>query len=158
MGSYGANTPAAAQAYLKTVGASITAGGSGYSASAVATLIGGVKQKGRLPKLTLTVAGGVITGVAIVDPGSGLAEMPTVIVEDATGTGAIIALSLGLDSVEITREGGGYSSPPTVVLTPLFQALFPDSGDQTQPFRQLMTTALEQKTIGPVRAADPIIA
>jgi hypothetical protein len=158
MGSFSANTPAAAQAYLTVVAASVAVGGSGYSADAVATLIGGVKQGGHLPKLSLTIVGGIIIGGTIVDPGSGLAEMPTVVVEDATGSGAAIALSLGLDSIDVTRKGGGYSSPPTVVLTPLFQALFPVSSDQAQPFRQLMTTALEQKTIGPVKASDPIIA
>lgn len=155
--AYAENTPASAQAYLKVVSAAVAAGGSSYTAP-IAVITGRQRQNGTPAKLSFTVVGGVITGVAIVDAGSGYTEVPTVAVVDTTGSGASITLSMGVGEVLVLRGGSGFNSAPTVVLTPLFQALFPVGSDQAAPLRQLMTTALEQVTMGPISAAEPVIS
>jgi hypothetical protein len=151
------NTPAAAQAYLRVLAVSFT-GGSGYSANPIAIVSGRTRQGGSQATLALTVAGGIITGVTIGDSGDGYTEVPTVVVVDPTGFGATITITdMGVGEIIVTRQGGGYSSPPTVVLTPFFQATFPPTGDQSAMFKNLMNTALEQAVIGPVSASAPVI-
>jgi hypothetical protein len=152
------NTPPSAQAYLKIVSTIVGLAGSGYSASPTAVVFGRIRQGGRQAKLNVTSAAGAINSVAIVDPGEGYTEVPRVTIVDDTGSGATITLSMGVGEILVFRSGDGFSSAPTVVLTPLFQALFPPGSDQAAPFRQLMTTALEQATMGPVSAAEPLVA
>ena len=155
-----ANSPAAAQAYLKVVSTAIVAGGTGYSAGTTLQVIGAQDQDGVAAILTPTIAGGVITAVAITNAGSGYTGIPAVIAVDpmGSGSGAAITTELGVGSLELLRAGGGYSSAPTVVLTPAFQAFFPATSDQSFPIDQLMTTALENATMGPVFASPVIIA
>lgn len=149
--------PAVAAAYLKVVGASVAAGGSGYSASSFARVA--PPPNGDTAELTLTIVAGVITGVAIANPGSGYTGIPFVSIVDPSGPGigGAITLSMGVGSLDLLREGSGYSSPPSVVLTPLFQSLFPPTGDQSAPFEQLMTTALSEAVNSPVTAMPVVI-
>lgn len=169
-----ANTPAVAQAYLKVVSAVVTAGGGGYSAATTIVVTGQVKPgngglrvgggsttAGRPAVLTPTIVAGIITAVTITDPGDGYVGVPVVSVVDPSvtpGSGGIITISMGVGRLDLFHAGGGYSTPPTVVLTPLFQALFPVGFDQAAPFKQLMTTALEQTMMSPVSAGIPVIA
>lgn len=155
-----ANSPAAAQAYLKAVSVAIAAGGSGYSAETVLVVSGRQSEDGVLMVLTPTIAGGVIAAVAITNPGEGYTGVPSVIAVDPnlTGSGAVINLTMGVGELELLRPGTGYISAPAVVLTPAFQAFFPASGNQAAPLEQLMTTALEAATMGPVFASPVVIA
>jgi len=152
------NAPAFADATLKLVSATVVAPGSAYTANATAIVVGGRRPTGRDATLSLTIAGGHITGVAIVDAGAGYTSVPEIIVVDTAGSGGAVTVSLGVDAVEILRGGAGFTEAPTVVLTPWFQALFPASSDQAAPFKELMTTALEQASFGPVSAGTPVIA
>jgi hypothetical protein len=155
------DSPAVAQAYLKVVSTAVVAGGGGYSANTFIKLSGGIKPGGVQAVITPTIAFGVITGVTIFSAGSGYTGVPTVTVVDPNaipGTGAVVSVSMGVGTIEVLRGGTGFNAPPTVVITPYFQALFPLGSDQGSPFRQLRTTALEQATMGPVTASLPIIA
>jgi hypothetical protein len=62
----------------------VTNGGSGYSATPTVTI---TDPTGSGAVATATVAGGVITGISITNPGSGYTR-PTVVITDATGSGA----------------------------------------------------------------------
>jgi hypothetical protein len=170
------NTSAVAVAYLKAVSAAVASGGSGYSAATFIEVTDALKSAGDRPSLTATpnvgvgrpvvliptIALGVITAVTIVDPGAGYVGVPTIEVVDPAmvpGTGAVITVSMGVERIDVLREGAGYNVAPTVVLTPLFQALFPaGSSNQAAPLRMLMNTALEQAITSPVSAAEPVIA
>jgi hypothetical protein len=156
-----ANSPAVAFAYLKIVSASVAAAGAGYSANTYISVIGKLSQNGTPAVLTPTIVGGHITGVAITDAGTGYIGTPSVEVIDpavSPGSGGIITISMGVGELTLSRGGGGYSSAPTVVLTPIFQANFPPTGDQGAPFAELMTTMLEQAIKSPVVASDPVVA
>jgi hypothetical protein len=165
--------PAVAQAYLSVVGVSIDAAGAGYSAATTATVVGQVKPgngglrvgggsatAGRPAVLALTIVAGNITGVSITDPGDGYVGVPTVVIFDPAvtpGSGGAISVQMGVGRIDLLNPGAGYVSAPTVVLTPYFQAAFPLGSDQAAPFKQLMTTQLEQVLMSPVSAALPVI-
>jgi hypothetical protein len=153
------NTPAFAEAALKIVSAAVVAGGSGYSANTFIKLSGG--RPLRPAVLTPTIALGAVTGVTVTDPGSGYRAVPTVTVVDPNvvpGTGASVSVSMGLDFIQLFRSGSGYTTPPTVVLTPYFQFCFPPTGNQAAPFANLMKVAIEQAILSPVSADPPVIA
>jgi hypothetical protein len=155
------NSPAVAQAYLNVESAAVATAGSGYSAATTIKLTGGLSQNGVQAVLTPTIVGGHITAVTVTSAGSGYTGVPQVTIDDpavSPGSGGVVTVSMGLGSIQITRGGTGYSTPPTVVLTPLFQALFPATGDQATPFMFLMNTALEQAVQSPVSASVPVIA
>jgi len=168
-------TPAAGLAWLKAVGATVAAGGAGYSAASFAVVSpaspGGnptsltqapsaPPSQSRSVKLTLTIVAGVVTGVAIADAGTGYQTLPQVTIIDpmGTGSGAKINLSMGVDRIDVARGGVGYQSVPAVTLVPAFKIMYPDGGGQAGPFANLMTTALAQSTLSPIVASAPVIA
>jgi len=193
MDSYSLNQPAQAFAYLKLNHAEPLAGGAGYSPDSFIRMVGrlrattndpnlyGKPEGTALPPGAMNIAadfpilpqlqpvfsaGGSLVGVNTLDPGRGLAEMPTAIVVDpqGTGSGAEIHLILELDEIRVTRGGAGFVSMPDVVLTPWFQHLFPLSDDpfidverQALPFRNLFTPIFEQALMSPVSALEPEI-
>jgi hypothetical protein len=72
---------------------------------------------------TITVTGGGLpsTGthavlVPVLRNGRGYTSNPTLTITSPSGTGAIISSSFiaGINSINVTNSGGGYSSPPTV--------------------------------------------
>jgi hypothetical protein len=87
--------------------ASVTAGGTGYSANPVVNIIGGA---GSGATATAIVTGGVITSINITNPGSGYTSVPTISIADATGTGATATANR-------TSGGTGYITAPTVAIT-----------------------------------------
>lgn len=174
------NSPAAGAAFLKAVSAAVVSGGAGYHAGTTTIVVTGqLKSVGAKPSLTEspnvgigtpmvltpTIGGGVITGISITDPGSGYVGVPTITVVDTNatpGTGAVISVSMGVGEILVLRGGTGYNAPPSVVLTPLFQNLFPAGPSpfvsQQGPLKNLMNTALEQAITSPVSASTPVIA
>lgn len=101
-------------------GISISNGGSGYTAPTLTisapTGINGVQATG-----TLTVSGGIITGVTITNFGFGYLTTPTYTITDSTGTGAVLAISLNtqgaLNNITITNPGSGYTNPYTFTIS-----------------------------------------
>lgn len=72
---------------------------------------------------TITVTGGGLAAggthavlVPVLRNGQGYTSTPTLTITSPTGTGAVISASFiaGINSIEVTNGGGGYSSPPTV--------------------------------------------
>lgn len=71
---------------------SVTTAGSGYTSATA--IVSGPSLGGTLPTLTTTVAGGAVTGVVVVDGGSGYLGTPTVtIVGDGSGATATATVS-----------------------------------------------------------------
>lgn len=81
--------------YVEPLSVQMTAGGSGYSAAPTVTFIGG----GASTQATATavVAGGVITGITVTNPGVGYTSAPTVTITDPTGTGAAAVTSINTE-------------------------------------------------------------
>lgn len=69
--------------HVSSVG--IETGGENYSAGATVQIVGG---GGTGAEATLTISGGVVTGITLTNPGSGYTQNPTVVITDSTGTGA----------------------------------------------------------------------
>ena len=71
---------------------SVTTGGSNYTSATA--IVSGPQWGGTLPTLTTTVAGGVVTGVVVVDGGSGYSTTPTVtIIGNGSGATATATVS-----------------------------------------------------------------
>lgn len=110
--------------------------------------------------VNITVALGVVTALSVATPGDGYVSVPELLIFDPTGTGsgATARMRMALGRLDIVNAGRGYKPAPSVVLTPVFNALFPPGSDRTKPFRQLMTAAFAQASVGPIVAALPVIA
>jgi hypothetical protein len=115
---------------------------------------------GRPPAGTLTLGGGVVTGIVITDAGEGLVEPPAIAAVDPTGagSGAEFSVSTGVGDIQVQNGGKGFSAAPTVVVTPLFRAFWPDTSDQKVPFYNLILSALRSALGTGVVAAPPVIA
>ena len=113
---------------------------------------------------TLTIGGGGdITGFAITYAGQGYVSPPTPVIYDpaATGSGGVLAVSMGVDgkSVAIDFPGLGLTTAPTVVLTPYFKSSYPDGGGQDGQFWNFpLFWALQQATACEVVPAAPVLS
>jgi len=72
----------------------VTAGGSAYSADTIATISAPNVAGGILATATVTIDTGVITAIAITNPGSGYTTAPTVTLSGTAGSGATTAVTL----------------------------------------------------------------
>lgn len=101
----------------------LTSGGAGYPAATQITVnvTGGTyAPTGRPPRFKVVgVSGGVITAVAMLEPGSGILAPPTVSFSAASGTGAAMNLTItsGVRRIDVTAGGSGYTNPPSVTMT-----------------------------------------
>ena len=113
---------------------SVTAGGTGYSASTVASIVDDDGEgPGTGAVVDLTIVGGVITGAAVSSAGSGY-TYPAISVSDPTNSGSGAILSLGAlnnsftveataavfsagDVGSVLRMGGGIATITTFVST-----------------------------------------
>jgi hypothetical protein len=150
------------RSWLKVVGSTIAAPGSGYSAATFATVIGQLapsKPNARQAKLGLTIVAGAINAVTIADAGSGYVGIPVVTITDpgvTPGSGGEVDLSMGVDEVEVVYPGQGFQSAPTILLLPAFESSF--VGSEDKPFFNLMTSAIQQAILSPVSADAPIVS
>lgn len=82
-------------------GYTVVSGGSGYTASTVATISPPDLKGGTQATATVFGSGGVVTGLSITNVGSGYIQVPTVTITDpGGGTGADITLDI--NSVKLT--------------------------------------------------------
>lgn len=103
--SLNANLDATAPVIADVSAATVTAGGTGYSATPTVTITGG---GGTGATATATVAGGVITGITITNPGVGYTSAPTITITDPTGTGATATSTIATPA--LTSSNATYSS------------------------------------------------
>jgi hypothetical protein len=157
VGTFSPLRQARAQAQLGVDTATVATGGALYSANPTVTVVGNVGPGGTPAVLSVTVALGVITAVTIVNPGSGYMSIPKVVITDPTGSGATITVTLNVVGLTLLDPGQGYVLAPTVTLVPWFKSLFPDSSDQTKPFWNLMTVAIQQATLSSITASPPVV-
>jgi fibronectin-binding autotransporter adhesin len=73
-----------------------------------------------------SVVNGVVTGITVLNPGTGYTIAPSVQLVGGGGTGAVAIATLdnngGVTSISVTTGGTGYTSEPTVTIAP------PDTG------------------------------
>lgn len=128
--------------------------GAGSGATAVAQLAVGTPATGHA---TLAIGGGIAT-VVVDTPGSGYVSVPTIVITDSVGTGAVAHARMGVGSISVVDPGSGYQSVPAVTITPLFKFIWPDASDQRAPFFNLITAALKAAVNSPVIAAAPVLS
>lgn len=99
------------------LGATITAGGSGYGTAPAVTVAGG---GGSGAAVTATVSAGVVTGLVVTSGGSGYTSLPTITIASpgtqATGT-ASVSLAGAVSGITLGSAGSGYVTAPTVTIT-----------------------------------------
>jgi phage tail sheath protein FI len=114
-----------ASAEAKLVGTGIetitvTAGGTGYVDPAFSFEGGARRENGTDPAVHAVITSGVITDIIIDDPGSGWTVAPTVVINDATGSGATATTTVGTSgvySITVANQGSGYKKIPQVTLS-----------------------------------------
>lgn len=115
-------TPATAVAVLNAFGSiervDITNPGAGYVSATVTFDVNlnsiRVENGGSTAILTPTLTSGEITAVTITNAGSGYNAVPSVLVTDPTGTGAIVQVEViggVISKAIIVSQGSGYTSP-----------------------------------------------
>lgn len=149
-----------ARATLKVVSGAVVAPGSGYTAPSV-KVVGGLNPSNPLARaatVTLTLGGGGnITGVVVTDSGAGYVSIPRLVITDLTGVGGVLSVSMGVGAVVVDFRGEGVASP-SVILTPAFKVMFPNSSNQALPFFDLLTSAIADAVNTPVVADPPVLA
>lgn len=104
---------------------------------------------------------GAVNGVVIVTQGVGYVQPPTLVIYDSSGagSGAIVTPRMGLDRFVVLYGGRGLVTVPTVVLTPAYKAMFPDTSDQSTLFyNDPLKIAIQQALATPVDAAVPVLS
>ena len=93
----------------------VTAGGSGYTASPLVSIVGG---GGFGATATAVITNGVVSKVLVEAPGQGYTSAPTVSISGGNGTGATATAAVRgpIQSVSITSAGSAYTSSPTIKL------------------------------------------
>jgi filamentous hemagglutinin family protein len=90
----------------------ILSAGSGYVTGDALNFVNGGGAVG-----SVTASGGVITGITLTTPGSGITALPAITVASATGTGAVLTPLLGVESITIANTGLGYTVLPSITIT-----------------------------------------
>ena len=93
----------------------VTAGGSGYTASPLVSIVGG---GGFGATATAVITNGVVSKILVEAPGQGYISAPTVSISGGNGTGATATAAVRgpIQSVAITSAGSAYTSSPTIKL------------------------------------------
>lgn len=98
-------------------GASISAGGSGYTSPTVAFSGGG----GAGAIATAHQTGGVVDAITITNPGTGYTTAPTIVISDGgpgTGASAVAVLAPnGVETVTVVDGGSGFTTVPLITFT-----------------------------------------
>lgn len=125
---------AEAFAQMQVGGTTVLLPGAAYTGATVATFSGGELAPGGVPAVAgaVTVVAGNVTAVAVATAGGPYVSPPICTITDTGGgTGAIAVCGLSVSGTVVTVGGKGYSAAPTVVYTPLFKQMMPDSGGNT---------------------------
>jgi hypothetical protein len=103
--------------FFKVQWVEVANGGAGYTIDDILIIQGGTGTPARF-KVTGVSTNGVITEVEIDEAGA-YSQMPTIVaaptqVIPTGGTGALLTISLGLESITLTNGGSSYESGPRV--------------------------------------------
>ena len=110
----------------EVIRAVLASGGSGYTSTPTLELFKSGSPAHTTASFEVTVTGGVVTGVTIIDPGHGYFPVTSWSSRFVGGGGSGAALGVGgmnlrmrrvVTGVEITNPGSGYTEAPTVTIT-----------------------------------------
>lgn len=152
--------PAQGVARCQVRGCNVLLGGSGYSGATIVTFVGGLEPGGVPATGTVTVVGNAVTGIVMVTTGGPYRQAPLAVISDTGGgTGAEVVAGLSVSSVLVTYGGLAYQAAPTVVFTPLFKQMLPDSAgnaNQARSLSQWMDATFAQTMKLPIQSAITI--
>jgi hypothetical protein len=115
---------------------------------------------------TLVFLAGAITAVNMVTLGDGYVYLPDLVVDPGgpNGSGFTGTPRMGVGRIDVIARGTGYHDTPAasggIVITPVFQVLFPGVGvntNQARPWGRLQTPAIAQQSLSPVVPRLPVI-
>jgi hypothetical protein len=153
--------PASARAQMQAGTPIVLRGGSGYSGSPAVVFTGGELWPGGVQATGhVTLSGSAISALVIDTLGGPYGISPTVTI-GGSGSGAIITVGLSVASLELLDGGLGYdpASPPSVLMTPVFQSFFPDaSSNQASSLAEFMRAGFQYALQTPVLALAPVVA
>jgi hypothetical protein len=155
--------PANARCRMQLGNPLIIAGGTGYTGTPPVTFMGGELWPGGIQATGhVTLSGTAISGLIIDTQGGPYGIPPTVII-GGTGSGAIVTAPLSVAGFDLLDPGLGYpgslESPPSVVLTPVFQSFFPDaSNNQASSLAEFMRSTFQYYLQTPVLASLPVVS
>lgn len=133
----------------------ISNNGSGGGTGAIFSTRLGV---GEAAAATATESLGAVTTVTITNPGGPYVALPTMVITDPTGSGAVVTPTMGLLGIEVVNPGQGYSGSPTVTAEDLFFSIFRTADSWTSPFENLMTSSLQRAVMSPVTAVPVVLS
>lgn len=158
----GGNPVAPAQGFAncQVRGCNVLLGGTGYTGATTVTFVGGLAPGGVAATATATIIGTVITGIVMVTNGGPYRQAPLVVITDSGGgAGAEVVAGLSVSGTVVTYGGLGYQAVPTVVYTPLFKQMLPDSAGNANQAKSLsgwMDATFAQLLKLPVQSAITI--
>jgi hypothetical protein len=162
VGTIGTGTGMTAVAEMGLAESLISNQGSGYTAATRVSLANvQLKPGGIAPVINPipAIGGGMITAVLVVSPGKGLLTFPDLVFTDSGGgSGASGVMSLTAIALTLTGPGSGFTSPPTITFSELFQASNPDSTNQASTLREFMQKVLEAAMRTPIFSDQPVIS
>jgi len=97
----------------------VTGLGSGYTSEPAVVITPPDVIGGRQATATAQIdkGSGSITGLTVLDPGSGYLQPPGISFTGGGGSGAAATPNMAFGGVIVTSGGSGYTSPPTITLT-----------------------------------------
>lgn len=103
-----------------------------------------------------------IASITITARGDNYNTVPTILIRDAAGVGAIAHARMALGRVDVVDEGVGYFPGTSLAITPVFQELFPtdptNAQAQNAAFFQFLQGTISQIAITPLRSDVPLVA
>lgn len=117
-----------------------------------------VMASGRPARGTVTQDGaGHVTGMLVTDPGSGYVDVPTILIQDPTGSGAILRAQMGVERADVIAPGVGVTSS-VANFTAYFIDIFGTSNiEQAKPFFRLLEQTFARGVTTPVFSDAPVV-
>ncbi len=116
--SGGGGQGAAGEAVMGVGSLDVTGLGGGYTSEPTVIVADPDVIGGRPATATAKIdkIGGTVSGLEIIDPGTGYLRVPHITITGGGGAGAEAQATLCLSGIVFTNGGGGYTSPPKITL------------------------------------------
>jgi hypothetical protein len=100
--------------------------------------------------------------INLTDPGDGYIGVPDILITGGGGSGASAIARMELGRIDLLFAGKGYKPPPdlapSVIFTPYFKQLFPDSTDQAAPFIRVFQSLFVVDAVTGIVSLAPVLS